>query len=113
MKKPRRKSPKRAAARGKTRGSTTSQLRDDIDSGRTGDKVDWSDPAAAPLGTDAEAAGTPPNRREAGVARVRETTRPGDSVSTRWRPGASWVLVGVVIVLVAAIVGWIVAAGWT
>lgn len=35
-----------------------SQLRRDIDSGRTGDKVAAPDPAAAPLGTDDEAAGT-------------------------------------------------------
>lgn len=34
------------------------QLRDDIDSGRTGDKVPVADPAAAPLGSDDEAAGT-------------------------------------------------------
>src|SRR5688572_29413337 len=34
-------------------------LRDDIDRGRTGDRVDVHDPAAAPLGTDEEAAGTP------------------------------------------------------
>jgi hypothetical protein len=39
--------------------STIDQLRDDIDHGRTGDKVEFSDPAAAPLGTDEEAAGTP------------------------------------------------------
>src|SRR5262249_19151055 len=31
--------------------STISQLRDDIDAGRTGDKIDWPDPAAVPLGT--------------------------------------------------------------
>ena len=35
------------------------QLRRDIDRGRTGDKIEVSDPAAAPLGTDEEAAGTP------------------------------------------------------
>jgi hypothetical protein len=34
-------------------------IRKAIDSGRTGDKVDFPDPAAAPLGTDEEAAGTP------------------------------------------------------
>ena len=34
------------------------RLRSDIDSGRTGDKVRAPDPAAAPLGTDAEAAET-------------------------------------------------------
>lgn len=36
------------------------QLKHDIDSGKTGDKVDAFDPAAAPLGTDDEAAGTHP-----------------------------------------------------
>ena len=39
--------------------SETDQLRGDIDAGRTGDKVPFSDPAAAPLGTDDEAAGHP------------------------------------------------------
>jgi hypothetical protein len=39
--------------------SDADQLRRDIDSGATGDKVRASDPAAAPLGTDEEAAGTP------------------------------------------------------
>jgi hypothetical protein len=34
-------------------------LRDDIQRGRTSDKVKARDPAAAPLGTDEEAAGTP------------------------------------------------------
>jgi hypothetical protein len=38
---------------------TASKLRHDIDRGRGGDKVDAIDPAAAPLGTDDEAAGTP------------------------------------------------------
>jgi len=41
-------------------GPTTAKLRHDIDRGRGGDKVDVIDPAAAPLGTDNEAAGTPP-----------------------------------------------------
>jgi hypothetical protein len=43
------------------RGPTTAQLRDAIDRGRTGSKVPYEDPAAAPLGTDEEAAGTPPS----------------------------------------------------
>ena len=38
------------------------ELRSKINSGQTGDKVPWSDPAAAPLGTDDEAGGTPPTR---------------------------------------------------
>ncbi|WP_431859113.1 hypothetical protein [Azospirillum sp.] len=36
------------------------RLRHDIDSGRAGDKIPVEDPAAAPLGTDDEAAGTRP-----------------------------------------------------
>lgn len=43
---------------------TTDKLRSDIDSGKAGDKVDHPDPAAAPLGTDDEAAGV-------GVSRAR------------------------------------------
>ena len=38
---------------------TTNRLRYDIERGRTGDKIARCDPAAAPLGTDEEAAGTP------------------------------------------------------
>ncbi len=49
---------------------TTDRLRADIDTGRTGDKTDFSDPAAAPLGTDAEAGGVPPGADA--VARARE-----------------------------------------
>ncbi len=39
--------------------ATAAQLKEDIDSGRMRDKVAAFDPAAAPLGTDEEAAGTP------------------------------------------------------
>ncbi|MDB5595138.1 MAG: hypothetical protein JWM36_2099 [Hyphomicrobiales bacterium] len=35
-----------------------SQVRGDIDSGKTGEKVAFPDPAAAPMGTDDEAGGT-------------------------------------------------------
>src|SRR4051812_32946433 len=40
-------------------GSTAAQLKHDINSGLTGDKVAGFDPAAAPLGTDEEAGGAP------------------------------------------------------
>lgn len=43
---------------------TTEQLRNAIDSGKTGGKVAHPDPAAAPLGTDAEASGNTPTRAE-------------------------------------------------
>lgn len=53
-----------------------SQLRDDIDSGRTGDKVPYGDPAAAPLGTDDEAAGRPPSGEATARAVAAETRGP-------------------------------------
>lgn len=43
------------------------KLRHDIDHGITGDKVDFADPAAAPLGTDAEAGGHPPTSLELSI----------------------------------------------
>jgi len=43
---------------------TTDRLRVDIDQGRTGEKVRYPDPAAAPLGTDAEAGGEPPSAEQ-------------------------------------------------
>lgn len=43
---------------------TIDQLRADIDAGRTGEKVAHPDPAAAPLGTDDEAAGNSPTIKE-------------------------------------------------
>jgi hypothetical protein len=46
------------------RTPTTDQLRSAIDSESTGEKVNFPDPAAAPLGTDAEAAGEPPSAAE-------------------------------------------------
>jgi hypothetical protein len=95
--------------RASARGSTVSQLRDDIDSGRTGDKVDWSDPAAAPLGTDAEAAGTPASPEMLTAVRAAENSRSVDSASHRWQPGAAWVLVALVLVIVAVLIGWIAA----
>lgn len=47
---------------------TVDQLRDRIDRGLTGEKVAMPDPAAAPLGTDAEAAGMPPTPQELALA---------------------------------------------
>ena len=50
------------------------QLRAAIDQGKTGDKVAFPDPAAAPLGTDDEAAGYPPTRQQ--VRRASSIRRP-------------------------------------
>jgi hypothetical protein len=70
----------------KQQWETTARLRHEIDSGRCGDKVCWPDPAAAPLGTDDEAGGTPATHNYVTDAR---STEHG---STR-RPHAGWVLV--------------------
>ena len=54
---------------------TAAQLRDDIDSGKTGDKAGFPDPSAAPLGTDAEAGGNSATREELKIAREAESGR--------------------------------------
>ena len=75
-----------------TRQRSSEQLRSDIDSGQTGDKVDHADPAAAPLGTDAEAGGSstkfPDERRPS------QHKRPGH--------GGLWVYLVLVICISAA-----------
>lgn len=55
------------------------ELRKDIDEGRTGDKVPFRDPAAAPLGSDDEAAGRPPSPERVAQARAQETHTGGAS----------------------------------
>ena len=92
-------------------GATTEQLRHDIEQGRTGDKVRFPDPAAAPLGTDEEAAGTPINpeviarthEAEATMAHPTDAQRSGEG-------GVSDVLWWVAMVGVA--VAWCGVAWW-
>lgn len=60
-------------------GSTTAQLKHDINSGLTGDKVNFFDPAAAPLGTDDEAGGYSPTPEQIHEARMAERSRPMES----------------------------------
>ena len=62
------------------------RLRDGIDHGAGGDKVSFPDPAAAPLGTDDEAAGHPPTPEQLRQAHTQElTTRPEDESTGRAR----------------------------
>lgn len=49
---------------------TTDRLRADIDSGTTNEKQPGSDPAAAPLGTDDEAAGARPSESRMATTRA-------------------------------------------
>lgn len=65
----------RRDAGGARPAQTSDQLRHEIDSGQTRDKVAHPDPAAAPLGTDAEAAGAPPTREEITMASREESSR--------------------------------------
>lgn len=50
-------------------------LRRDLDEGKGRDKVTYPDPAAAPLGTDDEAAGTPITEEQLQLARAQEDRR--------------------------------------
>jgi hypothetical protein len=85
--------------------NTTERLRGEIDRGRTGDKVKWPDPAAAPLGTDDEAGGYRPAPGEIARARSAELSRsveptPKDTI------GAAWVLIAFVAACILALVIW-------
>ena len=89
--------------------ATTEQLRHDIDRGRTGEKVDAIDPAAAPLGTDEEAAGTLSSWRSSDGANVRCTRAPGGQQTTGdedWSGVVIWlvVVVGLAIGVAAGLV---------
>ena len=67
---------------------TAANVRGDIQKGRTGDKVPGFDPAAAPMETDAEAAGTQPppptgEARRTAEAASEDTTPPYAYASSR------------------------------
>lgn len=100
---------------------TADELREQIDHGRTGDKVDFEDPAAAPLGTDAEAGGAPPTPDQVEQAWTHEVDRRPDD-RTAGRPdrtipprqfmekrsgnGLLWVIVILAVLLVIALLFW-------
>lgn len=83
------------------------QLRADIDAGRTGDKVAYPDPAAAPLGADDEAAAQPDDR-DAARPRQAERAPPQQQSDARagtpaGNPGTSsrtWIYIAVAIAAV-------------
>jgi hypothetical protein len=85
------------------------RLREHIDRGGSGDKVAFSDPATAPLGTDAEAGGAPPTRAEVALAAEAEKGRapeaqakPGPAERQGASAGAGlWLVAGIALVLVA------------
>ncbi len=94
------------------RGSvrTADALRSRIDRGDGSDKVDFPDPAASPLGTDDEAAGTPPTSADIAQAAGHELSRAtadapsggGERATAELREGRGipvwvWALVAVLI----------------
>ena len=101
-----------------SRGETparSEELRRDIDSGRTGDKVPFRDPAAAPLGADDEAAGHPPSPEAVAGARAQETRAGGathpnateqDRDSFNAQQGRPWPFIGIglAVIVIGAIV---------
>ena len=80
---------------------TSDQLRDNIDKGRTDEKVSMPDPAAVPLGTDAEAGGIAPTAQE----RKLEAAAAPDSVSGQGRaPSGNMVYLALVACLAISLV---------
>ena len=89
------------AARSGPVPKTVASLQRDIDRGVTGEKVAGSDPAAAPLGTDDEAAGAPPTRREIDLEARSRPVLPRAGPRKRGYGGA--LLVGAVVMVVVVI----------
>ena len=81
---------------------TVDQLRRDIDTGQTGDKVPWPDPASAPLGTDDEAAGDPVRPRN--VERARGQERVPGQPPAHSRLGHAWIVIALVVLLIVGFV---------
>ena len=93
-------------------GATAAQLKQDISSGVTGDKVAVFDPGAADIGTGAEAAGTPMTPEMLELARKTERMRnppsgdPGARANARTGPRLlTALLVAVVLGIAAAVIG--------
>jgi hypothetical protein len=92
------------------------QLKGDIDSGATGDKIGVFDPGLSPLGTDDEAAGTPPKPEQVAAARRFETfgrwvrgSRPKGYVHRKRDPALEGFLglIAVLAVLLTVGVAWV------
>jgi len=80
---------------------TTEQLRIAIDQGHG--KVDATDPAAAPLGADDEAGGTPNTAAQVRLAAAHEI-RPNKKKQRNTGIGAAWWLIGICLFIGASIV---------
>jgi hypothetical protein len=85
---------------------TAEQLRIAIDQGNAGDKVDASDPAAAPLGTDDEAGGNSNSASQVRLAAAHEVRgRPSSGRQRIAGIGHAWWLIGFALVMGLSILG--------
>jgi hypothetical protein len=82
---------------------TSDQLRTAIDRGAAADKVAFPDPAAAPLGTDDEAAGTPSTPVQIEAASRDELGR--SPQKRRSLEGFPWLYLAIGLLVAAAIFG--------
>jgi hypothetical protein len=73
---------------------TVDRMRHDISRGKVGDKIDHPDPAAAPLGTDDEAAGTPPEARKIAAESTPSFSRETKTI------GAGSIYAGIVVAII-------------
>ena len=86
--------------------ATVSQLKADIDSGRTGDKVGNADPGLSPLGTDDEAGGRPNKPEVVAQARREERARSFEQEPDPGKPIGKYILpvvIAIVVVLVLVV----------
>lgn len=110
--------PGRASTKHQVEGGSASavfrveQLRQDIDSGKTGDKVAYPDPAAAPLGSDDEAAGLAAraDENDRRVTQMPESTASGlaQKASAKHDQGrgiSSWLIAAAVLIIVLVAAG--------
>lgn len=91
--------------------SAAARLRHAIDSGNTGDKVNYPDPAAAPLGTDDEAAGTTPalSEKEIHAELVRMPRNQRSWIRESLGERSSKIVVLAFLLALALVTGWIVS----
>lgn len=87
---------------------TSAQLKADIDSGRTGDKVSHGDVGAAPLGTCDEAGDTPPTPQRIKLARENEAASERVRAAANLHGERSWIMplfYGAIIIIPAVVGG--------
>jgi len=83
-------------------GATPGLLRGKIDVGRSRDKLPWPDLAAAPLGTDEEAAGAPAMHKEIAQARW---TEHGFAAQSSWSGACAFLVVVIVVIGIIILIG--------